>query len=328
VNLVTRLLAANPVLDRELRQRSRSQRAPVLLVVFLGLLLATAVLVELGQSAASGDPWRDPWATPSLPTLGGRAMLEWLLSVMLLVLLFIVPGISANAVSGERERQTLVPLQVTLMGPAGILVGKIGASSAFALLLVVASAPLLALPYLVGGVSLTQVLLALFVLAVVAVVLATLGVTCSAIFRRTQTATLMAYGLVLVLVIGTPVALAAAAVIDTSRGGDGVDPPIALVYPNPFVALADAAGSLDIGVQGPFSPLKRALIEVGHGTVDLAPTPDGWVGFDRFGNEVPIGDLSAGFPIWARSLAILAGGSAVLFGLAWRRLRTPAAVDR
>ncbi|MDY7103894.1 MAG: ABC transporter permease [Actinomycetota bacterium] len=258
---VGRLLAANPVLDRELRQRSRSRRSMIVLVAYLLLLLGAAVLIHLGESSSFGDTrgWVDPWSLPEPPAAVGRTMLEWLLAAMLVILLFVVPGISANAVTGERERQTLVPLQVSLVGPTGILVGKVGASSAFALLLLVAAAPLLAIPYLIGGVSLSQVLLSLGVLAATAVILAGIGVTCSALFRRTQAATLVAYGIVLFLVIGTPVALAALAVIDSARGTDDANPPLEVLYPNPFIALADAAGDVSETGNGPFSPLKSVL---------------------------------------------------------------------
>lgn len=328
MSVASRVLLANPVLDREVRQRSRSIRAVVLLVLFLGLLLATAALVQVGQRASTGQ-FVDPFAMPQLQVSAGRSLLEWLLATMLSVLLFIVPGISANAVSGERERQTLVPLQVTLMGPVGILVGKIAASSAFALLLVVAAAPLLALPYLLGGVSLSQVLVSLFVLAVSAVVVAAIGVSCSAIFRRTQTATLMAYGFVLLLVVGTPVALAAAAVVDASRGVDQPNPPFSIVYPNPFVGLADAAGNLTGSGTGPFSPIKRAMLESRGQAVNVMDTPTGPVAIDQFGNEVPLDDLGGGrIPIWVRTLLIQGGLALVLFVVAWRRLRAPASVDR
>lgn len=353
---IGRLLVANPVLDRELRQRSRSRRSMVVLVAYLLLLLGAAVLIHLGESSSLvNGGWVDPFSLPEPPAAVGRTMLEWLLAAMLVILLFVVPGISANAITGERERQTLVPLQVSLVGPAGILIGKVGASSAFALLLLIAAAPLLAIPYLIGGVSLGQVLLSLGVLAATAVILAAIGVACSALFRRTQAATLVAYGIVLLLVLGTPVALAALAVIDSSRGSDDPDPPLEVLYPNPFVALADAAGDVSETGDGPFSPLKSVLrddedefAEGGFAAVNPVPAVEATmvveagVAEEVIAVEDPIGpgfdvvavrDEASGpgrdwFPVWAQSLSIQLVLVAALSALAWRRLRAPSAVDR
>jgi hypothetical protein len=218
---------------------------------------------------------------------------------------------------------------------------------------------LLAIPYLIGGVSLGQVLLSLGVLAATAVILAAIGVACSALFRRTQAATLVAYGIVLLLVLGTPVALAALAVIDSSRGTDEPNPPLEVLYPNPFVALADAAGDESETGNGPFSPLKSVLREDDDnfdegGAVFRAPAVavtmvvDAGVAEEAVAEEivavdgglvgpgvdvVAINDGASGsgrdwFPVWAQSLTIQMVIVAALSALAWRRLRAPSAVDR
>src|SRR5690606_41945725 len=123
-----------------------------------------------------------------------------------------------------RERQTLVPLQVTLMRPVSILLGKIGASTAFLLLLLVASMPLLAVSYLIGGVSVGQVLAAVAMVAFTGVGLAAISAGISACVRRVQVATVLSYAATLALVVGTLLAYAVAAMIDSSRGVDAADP--------------------------------------------------------------------------------------------------------
>ena len=244
-----RLTTLNPVLDRELRQRSRSLRSMILLTLFLALLVAVMFVAYKGAETSAEFAF-DP--VSALTVRVGRTMFEWVLAAELAILLFIVPGISAGSVAGERDRQTLVPLQVTLVGPVGIFFGKVLASSGFVLLLIAGSAPVIAVPYLVGGISLSQVLLSLLTLLVVGFLIAVIGVACSAIFRRTQTATLAAYGAVLALTLGTLVLLAVIAVVDSSRGSDVAEPRLSALYPNPFLAVADAAG--EIG-----SPFGRAV---------------------------------------------------------------------
>ena len=308
----------NPVLDRELRQRSRSIRSIIILTLFLLLLTAVMWLAYEGNrsTAQFGNPLE------AITTGAGRSMFEWVLAAELVLVLFLIPGVSAGAVAGERDRQTLIPLQVTMLGPIQIFFGKVLASSSFLLLLIVGSAPILAVPYLVGGISLTQVLLSLLTLLVVGVLLAVIGVGCSSIFRRTQTATLAAYAVVLALVFGTVIVMAVIGIFEVTRADpdDDVRPRIVAIYPNPFLAVADAAG--DIGsFRGPFSPIKQAVFE---STRDREVFIEGDIAFDAR-NGQPIGPADAGGPslLWLRSLGSL-GVIAAVFGVVGvRRLRAP-----
>jgi ABC-type transport system involved in multi-copper enzyme maturation permease subunit len=308
----------NPVLDRELRQRSRSLRSMVILTLFLGLLVAVTYLAYKGNEASQGFS-HDPISALTRQT--GRSVFEWVLAAELTIVLFIIPGISAGSVAGERDRQTLIPLQVTLVGPIQIFFGKVFASSSFLLLLLIGSMPVVAVPYLIGGISLTQILLSLLTLGVNGFLLAVIGVGCSSIFRRTQTATLAAYAMVLGLVFGTVILLAVAAVIDSSRGTDTVEPPISTLYPNPYLAVADAAGEVGQRTAGPFSPIKEVIFEAQHGPNIVVEGNLAWDA--RTGEEVEVDDSVTRFPLWARSLltqTALAAGFAVV-GI--RKLRAP-----
>ncbi|MEZ5379225.1 MAG: ABC transporter permease [Acidimicrobiales bacterium] len=314
---MSRVQQLNPVFDRELRQRSRSMRSMILMTLYLSLLVVVMYVVYKGTESTqtfNNDP------ISALTNRVGRSMFEWVLAAQMAVLLFIIPGISAGAIAGERDRQTLIPLQVTLMSPRSIFLGKVASSSSFVLLLLVASLPVMAVPYLVGGISLSQVVLALATLLATGFLLAVMGVACSAIFRRTQTATLAAYGLTLALTLGTLVGLAVLAVIDASRGTDTVEPRLEALYPNPFVGIADAAGDLGGVGDGPFSPIKEVFIRSQFGN-------DVWiengVAFDPNTGEQFQAEGVGGLPIWVRSLLTQAGLAIVLAVLAIRRLRAP-----
>lgn len=315
------LHSLNPVLDRELRQRSRSRRSVVMMTLFLLLMTGIAYLVYKAEQT-SVDFNLDPFA--ALTVKVGRSMFEWILAGELLVLLFLIPGISANAISGERDRQTLIPLQVTLVGPVGIYIGKVLASSAFIMLLVVASVPVLAIPFLIGGISLSNVLLSFFVLMVTGFLMSSIGVSCSAIFRRTQTATLAAYGMALAMVVGTLIALAVTGIVDASRGVDEVRPSLAVLYPNPFVGVAAAAGDIGSPGDGPFTPIKTAFIETQagpnvmiEGNIALDPNTGERIEFNQGLNDMPL---------WLRSLLSQALIAAFLAFFAIRRLRAPGRV--
>ncbi len=316
------LQTLNPVLDRELRQRSRSTRSMVLLTLFLGLLIAVMFLAYKGSETTAGFS-ADPISALTIRV--GRSMFEWVLAAQLVILLFIIPGISAGSIAGERDRQTLIPLQVTLIGPFQIFLGKVLASSSFILLLIVAAAPVMAVPYLVGGISLSQVLLSLVCLLGIGFLLAVIGVACSAIFRRTQTATLAAYAMVLVLTFGTLILLAVTAVVDASRGTDPAEPRLMALYPNPFLAVADAAGEIGSPSAGPFSPIKQLFLESRTGPdMEVMNDGRGVVVFNALtGQPVALDSATGGVPLWVRSLGIQAGLALVLAVIGVRRLRAP-----
>lgn len=263
----------NPVLDRELRQRSRSARSVLVMSLLLTALAGVLYLTHLASSDAN-NPFRDPLQTLANST--GAAMYEWVLFAELALLLLIIPGISASAISGERDRQTLIPLQVTLISRFGLFVGKVAASSAFVLLLLVASAPLLAVPFLVGGISLERILLGFFVTMTTGVIYATLGVACSSVFRRTQTATLVTYVLMFTAVVGSLVAVAALAIVQTARG-EISDPSTVPLLINPFVGVADGAGEFNrsFDFAGPFSGIKDTMWNR-DGGLDNSALP-GWL---------------------------------------------------
>lgn len=289
----------------------------ILMSLYLALLVLVMYVVYKGTETAQAFD-NDPMQ--ALTTRVGRSMFEWVLAAQMTVLLFIIPGISAGAIAGERDRQTLIPLQVTLMSPSAIFFGKVLSSSSFVLLLLVASFPVMAVPYLVGGISLQQVILALFTLMATGFLLAVMGVACSAIFKRTQTATLAAYGLMLVLTLGTLVGMLVLVVIDGSRGTDIAEPRIEALYPNPFVAIADAAGDIGGAGDGPFSPIKEIFLESQFGGEVWI---EGGIAFDQnTGQQVQLEGIE-GLPIWARGLLTQLFVAAVLAIAAVRRMRAP-----
>lgn len=326
----------NPVLRRELVERMRNGRTAVVLTVYLVLLSGILYLVY----RVIRDTPTDPWESAASQVAGaGRGIFEWLVFFMVLLVLFLVPGVSSGAIAGERERQTLVPLQVTLLRPTSILLGKVAASTAFLLLLLVATTPLLAVSYLIGGVTIGQVLSAVAIVAFIGLALAAVSAGISACVRRVQAATVLAYGFTLLLVVGTLLVFAAASLVDTSRGTDEANAPSWILAPNPLAAVADVIEE-DRGFEGlnttsPFDGLIRLIDaedpDAGGDRMEAVGPDGGMVVFtvDENGNEVPLDDAGGdgiGF-LW-RSVALLAVMAVVGIVIGARRLRAPAAAER
>jgi ABC-type transport system involved in multi-copper enzyme maturation permease subunit len=350
------VIAVNPVLGREVKERFRGVRGWVMLTAYLTLLAGVLFLGYQAVAGATDDPFSGVDATQI--ARAGRSIFEVIVTFMLVLVLFLVPAMTSGAVAGERERQTLVPLQVTLVRPLSILAGKLGASLAFVALLVVASLPFLAVTYLVGGVTVTNVLVAVGMVLFTGVVVACIGTASSAVFRRVQSATVISYAVVLALSVGTFVAYGAWMLIDASRGVDTVNrAPAAILWVNPFALTGDAVTTENSAEAGPLSALDELVLQsraredlseqsfdAGSGAavvnIEGQPEPipidgdgtgnegDDPIGFDRFGNPIFADDVSSTLPFWVESMIALTLVAALAVWVGTRRLRTPAVTER
>lgn len=322
-------LAINPVLARELTQRMRGRLTWLVITVYLGLLALILRFLYLGAARFSGG-FGEPLAATSV----GRSVFAWLLFFMLVLVCFIVPGLTAAAISGERERQTLVSLQLTLLSARSIVTGKLAASVAFVSLLVVASLPLLSVPFLVGGVSVSEVIRGVAMVAVSGLWLACISLACSAALRRTQGATVVAYGVTVALVLGTFVFYGAQFAV--RRSGPSPAPTVLML--NPFVATADVVqGRNDSIPPSPFSVLRgllRATPEPAarpDGVVEtpsVSPLVDGTVNTTAVRQDPVVSPVErrtkvAGLPFWAASLAVWAVLGVASLAVAVRRVTVP-----
>lgn len=318
-------LFLNPVLTREMRTRMRGRRAAVLLTFWLTFNCGVLAIVYLGAEnvAEARFGFGDFANTVSI----GRGIFEWTLFAMLLLMLFIVPAQAAGAIAGERERQTLIPLQVTLLSPGRILIGKMLASVAFLVLLIVAALPLLAVGYLVGGVGVGDVLAGALAVLVCGLLVAGMCTALSTFVRRVQGATVLSYALVLALTIGTFIAYGALAVVDQSRGTDAAEPPDFVLLANPLALVSDVVGDFDAGeLPSPFDGIHSLVNERDSDWIEQEPAlgADGELIFDDRVNRRQPGGLR----FWMASLAVLSLWFVVSLAGAARRLRTPAETER
>jgi ABC-type transport system involved in multi-copper enzyme maturation permease subunit len=252
------VLGVRSIVGKDLRSRTRGYWRPMLqLTVYLGLV-ALAVVAVLGVSMSS---------TGSLSPTLGETLFAALATGSVLLIAFIAPGLTAAAISGERERLTLDLLLVTRASPFGLVAGKLLSALLWIAYLVIASLPALAVVNLFGGVSILRAGAALAVIAATALGYTALGLTLSAIVRRTVLATVLAYAAVLVTVIVVPIvalSLSAAALfspgttfVSTGRAAaPGLPPPAAwLTFVSPVTAITSVLGALS-----PFSgPQSRGF---------------------------------------------------------------------
>jgi ABC-type transport system involved in multi-copper enzyme maturation permease subunit len=303
-------LRENPVLRRELIERVQGTKVVVFITIWLLLLTGILVLAFQGTVGINQEFGLD------IASLGrvGRELYEWVLFGMTILVLFLVPGLTSGSITGERERQTLVPLQMTLMRPIDIIVGKLAAALAFLVLLIIAAMPLLATSVLVGGVGLFTLVRGLGMLIFTGLVLGAVCVYISSRFKRTTASTVLSYAIAIIFAVGSFVGMLVFAIVAFSVDGNSDGPPAEIVAFNPFAGIADAlprsadGGAFD-DTFTPFGGLRTMIDELGN---------------DGFFND----DRDRGPYIWIYYVVI---GSAVLFLSvrgASRGVTTPAETER
>lgn len=119
------------------------------------------------------------------------------------LILFVIPGLNAGAIAGERERQTLEILLTTKLRPIDIILGKLAASISSVILLVISSLPIISIISAIGGVGFLDLLQYIGLTIVTAIYIGSLGIFFSVISHKNLTATVVTYGSVVALVFGT-----------------------------------------------------------------------------------------------------------------------------
>jgi len=185
----------NPMIGKELRQRMRERRGWLLPTLYLVALGAVVIFFYYFEVTI-----RRPWDARGLQgsEIGGALFLV-LTYAQLSILLLLAPVFSAGSITIEKEQRTLTGLLTSLLTPLEIWWGKFFASSLFLVLLLVSSLPVLSLVFAFGGIGPLQIVLAtlttLFVLATVS----SIGLYCSAYFRRSVHATAVTYAAIIVI---------------------------------------------------------------------------------------------------------------------------------
>ncbi len=188
-NFVQRV-AENPVIMKELRGRMRGRNAFLLLTFYLGLIGLVIGLLYLSLATQSSFITQ----TPDFRQGVGKAIFGTVVLMELVLISFIAPSLTAGAITSERERQTFDLLRTTTLPASSFVLGKLGSSLAFLLLLVFTALPIESIAFLLGGVALSEIVISSLLLVITAITYCTLGLFFSSFMKRTLTATVSSYG--------------------------------------------------------------------------------------------------------------------------------------
>jgi ABC-type transport system involved in multi-copper enzyme maturation permease subunit len=181
----------NPVLMRELLVNLRSPRSFVLQLAYVTFLAAVVYFYW----PAGGEGAREVEA----------GMAERLFELFFLGQFFMValvaPTFAAGSITGEKERRTYEMLLASPLQPSTILIGKLLSSLTYLVILILSSLPLMILCFLLGGILLSEIARAYLILILAAGTFGLLSVACSSFFRRTSSALVVSYLIILPLAV-------------------------------------------------------------------------------------------------------------------------------
>ena len=230
----------NPVLRNESKLSVRTPRFSLMLLVYIAVLSVGTLIFYSNYSS-------DVYASGINPQ--GAVTLYIIMAVIQAILLmFIVPSLTATSICSEREKQTLDILLSTRLNSFQIIFGKLLASSLKVIMLIICTIPLYAICGLIGGIKLGNILILVGSFIISTIFDGSVGVFISTYSKTSKVATALTYALVLFIFVGTIVIAYIFLLINMRKMGyNGKTPQISpIAYLSPatgfFVMLSNQVG--------------------------------------------------------------------------------------
>jgi ABC-type transport system involved in multi-copper enzyme maturation permease subunit len=240
----------NAILVKELRSYLRGARPFTLISVYL-TILGGLVLLIYSTETSSGFVNRAEIGLTLYGVVMGLALLQ---------LTFLSPAMNASSLGSERDRQTIDLLMITPVSAIQLIIGKLIAPCLFLLILSIATLPMAAFAFLIGGIEIRDLVVGFLLLLLTTVSYGTIGIWAAARSRTSRSGTLIAQGIVLLLAIGLPVialVLAALLASEMQQGSECAEwvltsplvryPALAILSLSPFASLFSWFVAIDEG---------------------------------------------------------------------------------
>ncbi|WP_195262505.1 MULTISPECIES: ABC transporter permease [unclassified Clostridium] len=222
----------NPVLRNESKLSVRTARFSLMLLIYIAVLSVGTLIFYNSYSSEVYASGINPQNAVSLYII--------MAVIQAILLMFIVPSLTATSICSEREKQTLDILLSTRLKPLQIILGKLSASSLKVIMLIICTIPLYAICGLVGGIKLSNILVLIGSFIINTIFVGSIGVFISTYSKTSKAATALCYALVLFIFVGTVVIAYIILLINASRGiYSGVTTPPSI---SPIAYLSPATG--------------------------------------------------------------------------------------
>mgnify|MGYP000503140592 CR=1 FL=1 len=231
----------NPVYSREMKVSARSPRFPLILSLFNGIL-CLAALINMYSVVLRVR------TNATIQYSSFMDIYEFVTAIEFILLMFIVPAVTAASISGERERQTLDLMLTTQMTAAQIVTGKLMGALSSLFVLILSSFPAVAMVFVYGGITWWDALSLIFCYVAVAFMAGSLGIFFSSVFRRSTVSTAVTYGTLIAFVAGTyfinrfALSMSAANLDQTIAAYAMEAPAIRAFFRRRFLSLFDESG--------------------------------------------------------------------------------------
>lgn len=190
--MLTRLFD-NPVSRKELHGRMRDYRTFILITIYLGLIGMVIGYIYYSQGTSYSYSRFNPSARADL----GKNIFYALILIELVLINFISPGLTAGAITSEREHRTFDLLKTTLLTPRELVLGKFWPAFVYILLLIFTTLPIQGIASILGGIGLPELVISTLILTATGALLCALGIFLSSGLKRTAAATIASYGTIL-----------------------------------------------------------------------------------------------------------------------------------
>lgn len=185
------MLRLNPIVKKDIRVQARSMK------ISWGLFAYEAIMALVFFLAISFFQVGNTYSTTNI--YSKIVMLYPVLAItQISILAVVVPIITASSISGEKERQTFDIMMTTSMTPFSIIAGKVTTAMIQGLLFVVAAMPIMALAFVIGGLSWAYLLWFLLIAMLVSLFAASIGICCSSLCKKSIVSVIMAFGIYVV----------------------------------------------------------------------------------------------------------------------------------
>ncbi|CCW34653.1 ABC-2 family transporter protein [Chthonomonas calidirosea] len=191
--MIRNVLAAltdQPLLVREMRTRMRGTRAYWTLFGYLLILVLFVLFTYWGLLIRLNSP-----TTGHLRAAHemSNSIFNTTIAVQFFLILFIIPAITSSSIAQEKEQQSLDLLLVTPLSRARIVYGKLLSSTAFVLLMIATSLPIVSICFLFGGVSSLRVATYYIFLISFSLLSSALGLMWSSLTKTSAQAAIFTY---------------------------------------------------------------------------------------------------------------------------------------
>ncbi len=186
----------NPIVKKDVRVQARSMKICWGLFAYESILalvfFLTMVMIRQNSVYSINNIYSTlVWLYPALAV------------TQFIVLGLTVPVRTASAISGEKERQTFDIMMTTSMTPFSVIMGKVLTAIVQSMLFVIASMPIMALSFVIGGMSWSYLFWFLAIAILISLFSASIGILCSSFCKKSVTAVILSYVFYLFFFVAT-----------------------------------------------------------------------------------------------------------------------------